>query len=331
MKTWSRISVIMMSFWMLSCDNSFDINAPHQNVYALNCILRGDRTTQYAFVSKNYFTQNGTAPAPNTIERNIHGVSVTINTSTSRFMMRDTTIQLTISGTTMLYNCYYVKNLPLQPGTEISIEATTPDGHVLMSSIHIPRISFGKVSWNFPQLNFITYDYVVNPFYFWNWPDISGTNDRILNVAQLEVKYQKYENGGWADKETVISLSARDIKDIDRYVSLPDSVPSLYILYTTSIDDVNKVMREISAGDPNKSHYKINSVVLNVKNLSPILTKYYFAAETFSEDFTIKLRNPNITNIEGGEGLFGGEFQYTHSLDIDRLYVESFGYMYDPL
>ncbi len=42
-----------------SCSDNFNVNAPFQNVYTLNCILRNDYPIQYAIISKNIYTENG--------------------------------------------------------------------------------------------------------------------------------------------------------------------------------------------------------------------------------------------------------------------------------
>ncbi len=136
---------------MHHAENDFNINAPYEDVYVLNCILRNDNSIQYALISKNYFTENGTTPAPNSIDQNIKGVNIKIYNNDSVFVMRDTTVEITNSGNITQVNCYYVKNLILSPGKVIRIEATVPDGNTVKSTIQVPQISYVNFSPNFPQ------------------------------------------------------------------------------------------------------------------------------------------------------------------------------------
>lgn len=152
MKKGSWVLLIILSLYFASCKNDFNINAPYEDVYVLNCILRNDTSVQYAVISKNYFTDNGTTPAANSIEQNIKGVNIKIYNNDSVFVMRDTTIQLSVSGNATMVNCYYTKNLIMNPGKVIRIEATVPDGNTVKSTIQVPQISFINFSPDFPQI-----------------------------------------------------------------------------------------------------------------------------------------------------------------------------------
>ena len=149
-KTLLAILIIPFIFFE-SCKNDFNINAPNENVYVLNCILQPDSTIQYATLTKNIYTQNGTPPVSNNITQYIKNASIKIYYDNLVFVMRDTTIQITDSGNLTQVNCYYVKNLTL-PGKVVRIEATTPDGKILKSTIQVPQISLpGELSY-FPPL-----------------------------------------------------------------------------------------------------------------------------------------------------------------------------------
>jgi hypothetical protein len=99
----------------------------------------------------------------------------------------------------------------------------------------------------------------------------------------------------------------------------------------TKLEIVNKTMRDISGEDPQKENYIITKVVFSVISLDPELSKYYSAYETYSENFTIKLRQTDFSNIEGGKGIFGLYYKFSLPLVVDKRYIESFGYQYDPL
>lgn len=307
-----------------SCNDNFNINAPYLDVYILNCILRNDSTTQYAIFSKNNFTENGVAPTSNSTAQNIKGASIKISYINSVLDMRDTTIELNDSGNTRV-NCYYTKDLVLNPGQVISIEASIPGGDKLESTIRVPKISFPGISFNFPQL--FRMGYQERPYYYWSW---IGNSEGILNLPQLEIYYQKYEGGTYVDKKILVPLALYYIYN-EYGIPIPVNVKLSFNNYcVTTLENVNKTMREISGDDPNKKNYIINKVLFNVISLGPDLSKFYSAYNTYAQDFTIKLRQTDYSNIKGGKGIFGVYYKFSKSLTIDSLYINSFGYQYDP-
>ena len=145
------LQIILFMFFE-SCNDNFNINAPYEDVYVLNCILRNDTPVQYAIISKNIYTENGApSPASNSSAQNIQGADIKIFYNDSVFVMRDTTIQLTDSVSKTQVNCYYVRNLVINPSKAISIEASVPGGQELKSTIQVQEISFAKFYRPFPK------------------------------------------------------------------------------------------------------------------------------------------------------------------------------------
>jgi hypothetical protein len=322
-------SLITLCLFLGSCNSDFNINAPHQDVYVLNCILRSDTSIQYALISKNYFTENGTVPPPNSIEQNLKGADIRIYYNNSVFVMRDTTIQLVDSGNVTQIDCYYVNNLILSPGKVVSVEASVPAGDTLKSTVQVPQIAYSNFSQNFPQLKTSPSapDYSTMPNYSWSW--IGSTT--ILCLPQLEVYYKHYEQGTYVDKEILIPLAF--YFNFDRNGNpLPVNVGlSFRTTCVTPLETVNKAMQDISGNDPHKEKYTITKAQFSVVSLDPESSKYYSAYNTYAESFTIKLRPTDFSDIQGGKGIFGVCYKFSKPLVVDSLYIQSFGYRYDPL
>ena len=116
--------------------------------------------------------------------------------------------------------------------------------------------------------------------------------------------YKQYENGTFVDKKILIPLVYYYIIGKDGSL-IPFSVELSFNNYCgTTLETVNKTMQDISGNDPHKENYIITKVVFSVISLDPVLTKYYSAniAYSDSENFTIKLRQTDFSNIEGGKG-----------------------------
>ena len=120
----------------------------------------------------------------------------------------------------------------------------------------------------------------------------------------MEIYYKKYESGKYVDKEVLYPLAFYFIYGENNNL-IPVNVGFSFNNYcTTTLETVNKTMQEISGDDPNKKNYIINKVVFSVIGLSPDLSRYYSAYNTYQEDFTIKLRQTDFSNIEGGKRYF---------------------------
>jgi hypothetical protein len=323
---------MILGLFLESCNTDFDINAPQRDVYVLNCILRNDTSIQYATISKNYFTENGVAPPSNTIEPNIKGATIKIFHNDLVFVMRDTTVELTESETSVRVDCYYVRNLELEPGKTVSIEAALPGGEILKSSI---QVHFTLVAPStFPQDNLAQENrrgsYVKFPFYLWRFRIGLTETSNILSYPRMEIDYEKYEGGMYINKKTLVPL-AYYLSSDDNLIVKSSALTFSYNYYAyTSLEIVNKTMQDISGSDPFKNNYVITRVFLNITSLDPELSKYYSAYQVWSNAASIRLRPTDYSNIEGGKGIFGICYKSSHSQDVDKAYVNSFGYQYDP-
>jgi hypothetical protein len=329
MKKVFLVLLTVLLIFFESCKSDFNINAPIEDVYILNCILRNDNSIQYAILSKNDFTENGTAPTSISINQNIKGANIKIFNNDSVFVMRDTTLQLTESGSLSMVNCYYVKNLSINPAKVIRIEVSISGGKTLKSAIQVPEITLAKFSTNFPPI--FQSGYHTKPLYNWSWVGDNGGSTNILNLPQLEIYYKKYEGGSFVDKTALVPLALYYTYDAYGNI-IPVNVKLSFENYCrTTLEDINKTMQEISGDDPNKNNYIINKVLFSVISLDPSLSKYYSANNTYSENFTIKLRQTDYSNIEGGKGIFGAYYKFSKTLVVDSLYIKSFNYKYHPL
>ncbi len=316
-----------------SCNNDFNVNAPYKKIYTLNCILRNDSPIQYAIISNNIYTGNGAPPPSIPIAQNIKGADVEIYYNNSVYVMRDTTIQLTDSGSAIEVNCYYLKNLVLIPGKTISIKATMQDGQILKSTKQILVCSISPQ--DFPVRYYpkgIKEYYVKFPAYTWPFKIDNKEISNILSFPRFEIDYKKYEGGTYVDKKTLVPLSYYYHTDINSFLLSTNLNFSFnnYAAYT-SLEIINRTMQEISGSDPNKKNYIITDAFFTVTCMDPELTRYYFAYEVYLNSYTVKLRPTDYSNIEGGKGIFGIYYKYTHSFVIDQDYIHSFGYKYDPL
>jgi len=339
MKRAILILPIILFILFESCNEDFNVNAPFQNVYTLNCILRNDNPIQYAIISKNIYTENGAPPTSPSSAQNIKGANVEIYYNDSVFVMRDTTIQVADSGNTKQVNCYYLRNLVMKPGKIISIKATMPDGQILKSTNQIPVCNTAPST--FPQSYYYTNElpivggwqlgyYIKFPFYNWLFRINNKEINDMLSFPQLEIDYDKNEGGTYVNKKTLVPLSYYPNSDNNGFIQYHDlNFSSIYFAYT-SLETVNRTMEEISGSDPYKDNYIITKVLFTITSMDPELSRYYSAYETYFNSFTVKLRPTDYSNIQGGKGIFGIYYIYAYSFAMDKAYINSFGYQYNP-
>jgi hypothetical protein len=326
MKKVLLVLLTVLLIFFESCSEDFNINAPHEDIYILNCVLQNDNSIQYAILSKNSYTENGGPPTTNNTDQYIKNQTIKIYYDTSVFTMRDTTVQLTIDGNITKVNCYYIKNLIIDPGKVVSIEASAPDGKILKSTIQVPDITFPKITFRFPPVYMSGYSLLYT--YSWSWTVNNKPIRDIVNLSQLEVDYKKYEGGTFVDKKIFIPVGSIVGEDgSSRIINLE---PSYDNSSSSTLDTINKKMREISENDPYKRNYIIKKIIFNVFSLDPVLSKFYSEYNASANDFTINLKPTEYSNITGGKGVFGTYYKFTKPVVADGDYIKSFGYQYEP-
>ncbi|HLP15414.1 MAG TPA: DUF4249 family protein [Bacteroidota bacterium] len=319
---------VIMTLGCAACNNDFTMNAPAKDVYVLNCILRSDSPIQYARVTKNLFTDNGGVPASDISAPFVKGAVIRLMIGDSVFLMRDTTILVTQSGTSSQVECYYIRDLTLLPGKSVRIEARMPDGTLLTSSSQTPIIQYSKQSWNFPQL--LYNGYLTTSIYSWIWMVNGVASEYVYSIPHLRVSYKQDGNGTPIEKTVDVPVQIFS-NGINSGQQTQEAVLSFNTYCLTQLETIHKTMKDISGDDPAKHNYAITKVTLTVTSLDPMLTKYSYIYNTSAEEFTIKLRQPEASNIEGGKGVFGITCVYSHPLDVDTAYVRAFGYTYNSI
>lgn len=85
-------------------------------------------------------------------------------------------------------------------------------------------------------------------------------------------------------------------------------------------------MNQISEGIDDKSRINIVNACFEIKLCDLMLGTYSSAAQTFEDEFDIRISETNFTNINGGFGIFGTYISETFDLLLTPEYVNSFGY-----
>lgn len=305
-----------------SCDDSVNPKADFDQVYVLSCIIRADTTYQVATISHTY-NIDGFDPRANTSDPFIKGAQIKIYYNDAVYDFRDTSIAR--SGDARYntpLNFYYTNKLQPIYSLPIKIEALLPDGKLLKAESEVislstvflhstsntlpPQAGASKISFNWGELN------------------VPVISKGIYYSPELVIIYS-YNNNGIIEKRQkkvpVYLLNTINGKE-------PVYPQILTGIFDSSFDmeAFNMAMEEISGADPNKSNYIIERASFRLLMMDAALATYYSLQKTFLDEFSVRVNQPDVTNIQGGLGIFGSYSVKQINLEISSNYISSFGY-----
>lgn len=298
-------------FIFLSCEDDFNPFEQGEKEYILNCILKGNKSLQSAYLGESFYVEN--------FDPNSDSTNHTLSNSYVRVWFDDS---VKVFSDTLVKSEKYNKDITvykndefnLVPETEYQIEAVFNNGQKLYGTTKTPsKVKFlttsdkllppearnyVKVSWGEPEEQV----YTASRFAFVYFKNSNGIQTRhIKTVPQETVK----ENGS----------------NIDFF---PE--PSYASSITVKMNAFDKALAEISEGDPDKESYIILGFILEILIYDRNLTSYYAAKTELSEGFNITVNETDFTNISGGKGIFGSFIKQNFSIKFTHEYVRSFGY-----
>lgn len=307
--------VVVSSMVYFGCEDDFSLEADFKPRNVLSCIIRPDTSLQIVSISTSYQGE-GQNPYAHTESPSVTGANVQVWFDNVVYQFVDTAIErIDQSRYQTPVNVYY--NDSFKPKTEggiLEIEALLPNGLLLSAVTEIPDVS---------GVSFALSDTLVPPL--WNgryvelhWTDIGNLiyDPKLVITYYNRVDHQKYE------KEVPLSYSESNNEYSPNY---PIASVNNSIIY--EMDVIDRAMNQISEGDPVKTNYAITEMKLHVMVLDESLSAYYSSVQQFLDGFTIKLNQPDFSNVQGGFGIFGSYNVVEFDLKIDDDWVDSFGYI----
>ena len=104
------------------------------------------------------------------------------------------------------------------------------------------------------------------------------------------------------------------------------------LTYQYRIPTVNiyKAMQEIGNGLEDKSLINIVGACFEVKVFDKALGIYYNSVHTFEDEFSIRISESDVSNIDGGLGIFGTYVSEKFNIEITPEFITSYGYTTAP-
>jgi hypothetical protein len=294
-----------------SCDESFNPKAPFKEQYVLNCIIRGDSTTQVALLSKTYDV-TGFYPTTNDIDPAVTGAQVYLKWKGKMFQLRDSSIvRSDTSRYKTPYRFYYTNAFKPAFNDSVEIIAIPAPGVLLSSKTKVPyNVYFG----NSPS--FIRGDELVI--------DIAWTARELGDffLPRMKIIYRKTDDspGIIRSFEVPVDYALSNGLEIPKYPGI-SAAPGIEFLRS----NIDKAMLRISEGD-DKSKYKFKRIDFELLIFDQFLAGYISTTNGFLDNLSIRLDEPNYTNISGGLGIFGAYEYNLFQIALSEQYLNDLGY-----
>ena len=285
-----------------SCKNSFSPIVNFKQQYALNCIIRGDTSLQYATIIRSFSNKDF-----NSKSAFVSGAKLKLNYDGKDYIFRDTA-----SGGTEDIAYYYLKNLKPENGKELKIEADLPDGTILKSSTQTPNpgiLIFGGDKTIPPE------DFSKTISINWNLYNYSGRS--LYYKPFLYIEYSVNNNGTIVkmQKEVPVQYNLENNKNIPVYPAISMNKSVEY-----SLSAFNTAFSEIEDAD-SLSNYRILNAKFVLWVFDRNLAAYLLSTQNLHDDFSLRIEAADFTNVEGGFGIFGTFLQYEKNIQLKSIYL----------
>jgi hypothetical protein len=281
--------IITISF--ISCENNFTPVVKFNQQYALNCIIRGDTTLQYAAVLRSFSKEDF-----NTESAFVPGALLKLNYEGKDYFFSDTS-----SGGPDNIAYYYLRDFKPTKGKQLKIEADLPNGTVLKSSTQTPdpAILIFEGDKNIPPDN-------LSSVFSINWRLINYDGEPLYFRPFLYIEYRKNIDGSavYKQMEVPVQYNTQNGKYIPVYpkISLNNSIEY-------SLDAISKTLTDLKETD-SLSNYDILDARFVLWVYDKNLATYISSTEGYQEDFSLRIEAADFTNILGGYGIFGSFLEY---------------------
>jgi hypothetical protein len=295
----------------LSCDESFNPKAPFKEQYVLNSIIRGDSTIQTAVLSKTYDV-SGFDPNSNNLDPSISGAQVFLKWHGILYQMRDSSfVRTDTSKYKSPYKFYYTKAVKPAFNDSIEIIAIPAPGILLSSKTKVPySVYLNSSRW------IIKGDELVVDI---NWisPDAGD-----YYLPRMKILYQKRNEIPVVTHFYEVPLEYSDLNGVE-IAKYPSISPAMGIEFVRTV--IDKAMLDISKGD-DQSNYRFLNINFELLILDQFLAGYISTTNGFLDNLSIRLDEPNYTNISGGLGIFGAYEYNTFQITLSSSYLSQLGY-----
>jgi len=299
--------VLLLCCILTACNQPFEPDGPVNSKLVIYSILNAASSTQYVRVSTTYQTPPG---------REIHDASVQMVYNGRTVVFRDTTIiSRDTDGHTTPIPVYVAYNQPISSGSRYLLVVSTPSGLSASASTMAlnPPTFYLK---NQQILNRLSNEQITLSTSF---GDFSGAF-----VMRFYLDFYGFVDGGWELHRSEVPLSSHN----DKNGNLVKNYPSLALVQSLASSQKEVLIKfdtlqysqtraEVIAAYPAAPVVWLRGVFV-LTQIDNTLFDYYYVNNGPIDKSSIRLDQPDYTNIPNGLGVFGSSATVTMSYPITR-------------
>jgi hypothetical protein len=308
------LTLLALSLINYSCDQSINPNAPFRERFILNGIIKSDTSYQIVTLTHSY-QPDGLSPLDYTDDPAIKNADVNIYYDNKLYRMRDTVVaRVNSSRYSDSVKYYYNPDLKPGPGKVVEIDALLPNGLLLQSESMTPPV---------PDFGFFDYknDKLIPPSFGTtlkiNWQGIGN----FLYAPHIAIDY--YVKGDTLPHQQEVPLfyysDGGNLKPV-----YPTPIRKTFL--ELDLETINQALNEIPSGGRPKSDYSITDMKFELLIYDEYLSTYYSSVKQGLDGFTVKLDNPDYSNIKGGLGIFGSYIKTSYTIGFKPSFLQSLGF-----
>ncbi len=297
--------LVLLALAVTSCNQPFEPDGPVSNKLVVYSILDATSSTQYVRVGTTYETPPGPA---------VHDAFVILSSNSGTTFFRDSTVSiLDPAGVATQMNVFIAPRLFINPGTTYTLTVGTFDG--LRTSVSTTTLS--------PPTASLTSPHIV---------DSTGTGPITLKVLfrsfsgaavlHFYVDYYAYVDGGWEFHHDEIPQSS----SFDNNGIVSKVYPSLALVKSFALSQkaismqfdpaqYSLVRTEATKKYPDAPVIWLQAVFV-LTQIDDALYNYYYVNNGPVDKSSIRLDQPDFTNIPNGLGVFGNSLTVTMTYPI---------------
>jgi hypothetical protein len=312
MRTLKTVIVIFLTIVLLSgCKESFSPKGEYKDQMIVYAVVSNQSNALFVRVYSSYNPPTDN-PLSQTTDNQITGATITLTDTSSTITLRDTTIQRSDGNRYQsAIRAYVAYPFAAKRGIPYQLSVDAPAFGKITSSLGVA--SKGSVS-------MLTPDLLEEP-----------TNDGSLQIqvylgrygegyaVKFLIEYDEYIAGVWQPQQTEVptEMNPSTGSPVINYRGQHQyrSNEGIEIL-TWPASQYLETVQQIYYNAVDTTHVRFKKARFILTQLDANLFTYYNVVNGFPDAFTLRLDEPDYSNIGGGRGLFGSMTSDTSTIDL---------------